>query len=183
MDVVLQSLDAVNRMFDNVRAGVPPQPADPLIMQQLTKFANPQGPASASAVAPVQTAAPMQQAAVAAQPLPNSPMSPADDFDLLLQESNAVKPAATNAPGNDLITEEEFDSLMDELHGSTGAPGKNTAAAAPVASAPASLEDEFENLLDDLQATGQGAFMANSATGSSPVVSAENVAVPARCHR
>ena len=179
MDVVLQSLDAVNRMFDNVRAGVPPQPADPLIMQQLTKFANPQGPASASAVAPVQTAAPMQQAAVAAQPLPNSPMSPADDFDLLLQESNAVKPAATNAPGNDLITEEEFDSLMDELHGSTGAPGKNTAAAAPVASAPASLEDEFENLLDDLQATGQGAFMANSATGSSPVVSAENVAVPA----
>ncbi|EPJ45064.1 MAG: chemotaxis sensor histidine kinase CheA [Osedax symbiont Rs2] len=179
MDVVLQSLDAVNRMFENVRAGVPPQDADPKIMQQLNDFANPQG---ATAAAPVQAAAPVHQAAPAAQPLPKSPMSPADDFDLLLQESNTVKPAATNAPGNDLITEEEFDSLMDELHGSSGAPGKNNAAAPAVASAPAapaSLEDEFENLLDDLQATGQGAFTASPVADTSPVVVPENIAAPA----
>jgi len=181
MDVVLQSLDAVNRMFENVRSGVPPQPADPMIMQKLSNYANVNGTAE-PVPAPAQQAAPATQTASTPQPLPESPMSPADDFDLLLQESNTVKPAATAAPGNDLITEEEFDSLMDELHGSTGAPGKNNAApATPVVSAPpapASLEDEFENLLDDLQATGQGAFTASPAADTSAVVAPANIPEP-----
>ena len=173
MDVVLQSLDAVNRMFENVRAGVPPEAAPPEVMQRLGDFAN----GTASSVSAPEPAA-IPQAAPAQPPLPQSPMSPADDFDLLLQESNTVKPAASRAPGNDLITEDEFDSLMDELHGSTGAPGK-TNAAAPAA--PASLEDEFENLLDDLQATGQGAFKPNtaSATVAAPQSIPEPVVVTA----
>ena len=82
--------------------------------------------------------------------------------------------APKKAPlGNDLITEEEFDSLMDELHGSTGAPGKKSA----IPAAPASLEDEFENLLDDLQASGQGAFKSAVAPAEEP--QAEPVPAPA----
>ncbi|MCJ8297823.1 MAG: chemotaxis protein CheA [Pseudomonadales bacterium] len=170
MDVVLQSLDAVNRMFENVRAGMPPEAAPPEVMQRLSDFAD----GTASSVSATEPAA-IPQSAPAQPPLPQSPMSPADDFDLLLQESNTVKPAASASPGNDLITEDEFDSLMDELHGSTGAPGKATAAAP---AAPASLEDEFENLLDDLQATGQGAFKPNTAAAvAAPQSIPEPVAV------
>jgi len=149
MDVVLQSLDSVNRMFDSVRSGGAPEEADPLLIKQLEAYAN--GTASTESSAP--SLAPAQAVPQAAAPLPNSPMSPTDDFDLLLQESNTVKPVEKQVSGNDLITEEEFDSLMDELHGNTGAPGKEAPKAAP-----ATLEDEFENLLDDLQASGQGAF-------------------------
>lgn len=151
MDVVLQSLDAVNRMFENVRNGDAPEEAHPTLISQLEAYARGESaPAEPSAApAPASTPAP-----AVTQPLPQSPMVATDDFDLLLQESNPVKPTAKVASGNDLITEEEFDSLMDELHGSTGAPGKKEAQPA----APVTLEDEFENLLDDLQASGKGAF-------------------------
>lgn len=152
MDVVLQSLDAVNRMFDNVRVGEPPQAASPELIQQLEMYASgitpDAGDLQATAPAPVG----VSKVAAEVPVLPASPMAATDDFDLLLQEASSVPDAAPALNNKGLITEDEFDSLMDELHGSTGAPGKIANAA------PASLEDEFENLLDDLQATGQGAF-------------------------
>jgi two-component system chemotaxis sensor kinase CheA len=160
MDVVLQSLDAVNKMFDNVRGGIPSEAASPELIKKLEDYASGSVPTLETGSAPNVLA----PAPVKAVPLPESPMVPADDFDLLLQESNLVKTEAQKK-GNDLITEDEFDSLMNELHGATGAPGKVESAAPP------SLEDEFENLLDDLQATGQGAFKApEPAIVSAPVV-------------
>lgn len=166
MDVVLQSLDAVNRMFDNVRNGDAPEDADPMLIKQLEAYAR-------GEIQLDDDPAAVAQPAATAQALPQSPMVATDDFDLLLQESNSVK-APKKAPlGNDLITEEEFDSLMDELHGSTGAPGKKSA----IPAAPASLEDEFENLLDDLQASGQGAFKSAVAPAEEP--QAEPVPAPA----
>jgi len=166
MDVVLQSLDSVNRMFDSVRNGDSPEDADPMLIKQLEAYARGEGSVEV-ATAPLAASAP---AKAVAEPLVQSPMSPSDDFDLLLQESNTVKPVEKKVSGSDLITEEEFDSLMDELHGSTGAPGKKDAPAA----APVSLEDEFENLLDDLQASGQGAFSSASTSAAEP----EPVMVP-----
>jgi two-component system chemotaxis sensor kinase CheA len=172
MDVVLQSLDAVNRMFENVRGGEAPEAADPQLIQQLEVYASGSVPGDESA-APAQPAAvePTAQQAVA-QPLPATPMAPADDFDLLLQESNSVAASVAPVKDNGLITEDEFDSLMDELHGSTGAPGKAKQ------KAPATLEDEFENLLDDLQATGQGAFKAADKVVEAPVAAPEPVVKP-----
>jgi two-component system chemotaxis sensor kinase CheA len=153
MDVVLQSLDSVNKMFDQVRAGGVPAAAPPELIKQLEDYAT----GAISTTAAITPAAPAPVvAATQSAGLPASPNTPADDFDLLLQESVVVKPDPKKAAGGDLITEAEFDSLMDELHGSTGAPGKGSQASA----GPATLEDEFENLLDDLQATGQGAFKA-----------------------
>ncbi len=165
MDVVLQSLDSVNKMFEQVRAGEAPEAAPASLIQQLENYASGGAPVESEAV-PAMQSAPVS----ASVELPNSPMAPADDFDLLLQESSAVKKPAAAAPAkNGLITEEEFDSLMDELHGATGAPGKATVAA------PVTLEDEFESLLDDLQATGKGAFKAapEAAPVAAPVVAKE----------
>jgi len=68
-----------------------------------------------------------------------------------------------------LITEDEFESLLNELHGENGAPGMENDTSAPQVSEAASsdliTDDEFESLLDDLQAQGQGAF-AQSETPS-----------------
>ena len=41
MDVVLQALDAVNEMFETVRAGGEPEPADPQIIESLSYYAKP----------------------------------------------------------------------------------------------------------------------------------------------
>ncbi len=166
MDVVLQSLDAVNRMFENVRGGLAPEPASPELISQLEQYASGNAPSADAPAAPAPVEAPqaaVQPAPAPALELPTSPMAADDDFDLLLKESNTVTSAPATSGGGDLITEEEFDSLMNELHGSTGAPGKQKAAA------PATLEDEFESLLDDLQATGQGAFKATDSAASAPV--------------
>lgn len=152
MDVVLQSLDAVNRMFDNVRVGEPPQAASPELIQQLEMYASGITPDAGDLQATAPASVGVSKVAVEVPVLSASPMAATDDFDLLLQEASSVPDAAPALNNKGLITEDEFDSLMDELHGSTGAPGKIADAA------PASLEDEFENLLDDLQATGQGAF-------------------------
>jgi two-component system chemotaxis sensor kinase CheA len=162
MDVVLQSLDSVNQMFDSVRNGGAPEAAAPELIKLLELYASGNVPGedgaseNAPIVAPVEPE-PESKLAQAASAMPAT-----DDFDLLLQESNVVK-QTNNLPkaDNGLITEDEFDSLMDELHGASGAPGKKAAKAAP-----ASLEDEFENLLDDLQASGQGAFKASNATAA-----------------
>ena len=176
MDVVLQSLDSVNKMFEQVRAGEAPEAAPAILIQQLEKYASGGAPVESEDAPAVQNTAPSVLSATAE--LPASPMAPADDFDLLLQESNVVNKPASQAPAKKgLITEEEFDSLMDELHGATGAPGKTKAAA------PVSLEDEFENLLDDLQATGKGAFKAATETEIVPEVSpvvAKETAKPAQ---
>ena len=65
--------------------------------------------------------------------------------------------SSTNAPESDAITEDEFESLLDELHGS-GSPGKTSKPeVAPKPSASDSdgiTEDEFEALLDQLHGSG-----------------------------
>ena len=172
MDVVLQSLDAVNRMFDNVRVGEPPQAASPELIQQLEMYASGIIPDAGNVrpTAPASVGVPQGEAG--ALVLPASPMAVSDDFDLLLQEASPSPVTAPTRDNKGLITEDEFDSLMDELHGSTGAPGKITNVT------PVSLEDEFENLLDDLQATGEGAFKTVDPATVKPLSETPLVAKP-----
>jgi two-component system chemotaxis sensor kinase CheA len=80
----------------------------------------------------------------------------------------AVAPAST-----DSITDDEFDSLLDQLHGSGKAPG-----AAPKASAPAQIsEDEFDALLDQLHGAGKAPGAAAPAEKSIAGVAAKVPAV------
>ena len=77
--------------------------------------------------------------------------------------------------GIDEITEDEFEALLDELHGS-GAPGQSSAAKSEPAKAAASAaasdndditDEEFEALLDDLH--GKGKFVVKAApTANTP---------------
>ena len=227
MDLVLQALDAVNSMFEAVKNGNYPEAVDPQLLAGLNAMASGQVTA-APVAAPAASAKPQNvqtDAAVSAEfdqlvadlgvaDTVQSNSAPAsgdliteDEFDSLLDQLHGPQGAPGKTPvtpESDLITEDEFDSLLDALHGPNGAPGLvqagtvdnsadaefdqllgggepvTPAAAAPKpAAAQASgdliTDDEFEDLLDELQAKGQGAFSA-AATVAQPDAAPQNVA-------
>jgi len=166
MDVVLRALDSVNEMFDAVRAGEYPAAAEPAILTALDALMRGQPVAAAPTPEPV-----------APPPAPEtSAGNDADaEFDQMLSALGTEAPAPTDAApavGGDEITDDEFEALLDQLHGE-GRHGGVVAAdeatgVAPPSEAPSMgggddeliTEDEFEKLLDELQAQGQGAFVA-----------------------
>ena len=184
MDVVLQALDSVNLMFEQVRSGQEPEPAPADLMQRLVVIteggAEADEPEAATAPAP-------EPVAESSKPNPNTPN---DEFDQLLGDlvSDNKETLASSEAGqradDDLITEDEFDALLDELHGAGKGPG---ALDHPEKSAQVSsdeiTDDEFEALLDDLQSKGQGAFAAlgSADTAAKPeATKLESVAPPAK---
>ncbi|UPQ81505.1 chemotaxis protein CheA [Pseudomonas knackmussii] len=164
MDVVLQALDSVNEMFTQVRERTAVTPATPELLAALTRLAEPAGAHELPVEAPRE---------------PEPEITTADnEFEQFL---GALEQPAESGPAQagDEITDEEFESLLDQLH------GKGAFAAEPVvtpipdaAKAPVSDEitdDEFEALLDQLHGKGQFAEPAAAA----PAESAKAVAKPA----
>ncbi|MCD5993026.1 chemotaxis protein CheA [Pseudomonas sp. CDFA 602] len=138
MDVVLEALDTVNSMFGQVRERTDVTAATPELLAALSRLAEPQ---SADEV-------------VAAEPEPEP---------VVEAVAEAVQPAAAS----DDITDDEFEQLLDSLHGSK--PVAAVSAPAPAAQAPASDEitdQEFESLLDQLH--GKGKFAADAAVAPAP---------------
>lgn len=93
---------------------------------------------------------------------PSAPEPAVSDSDDLFIDVGGDDSAS--ASSSDEITEEEFEALLDQLHGDSAspAPGEDKAASAPAESAPAApsssggagtiSDDEFEALLDELDA-------------------------------
>jgi len=156
MDVVLQALDSVNTMFDEVRDRTAPTPADPALLEALARLATPASEQPAAAPLPT-------------EPEPAAPVPP-----------TAGVAAVAAAEGD--ITDDEFEQLLDALHGPAADASPAASPAAPVAgksaaAAPAGDEitdDEFEALLDQLH--GNGAPTAKEVPAAvapaSPAVSA-----------
>lgn len=236
MDVILQALDTINVMFGQVQDREPVDPAEPALLEALHRFSLPPTaeelqqaaapavevvaetvvetvaetvtvspvvePVAAPVIAPVATPAVDDSAAIAGDSVDDMTQ---DEFDRLLDELHGIgrapgaeaiapvaapeTPAASAFVNNDLvsqiqsetgdITDDEFERLLDELHGAGKGPGcsdfttqvEPVADVAPVntapASAPASMsmgadgddlmtDDEFERLLDELHGSGKG---------------------------
>ena len=93
----------------------------------------------------------------------------------------ADKPAA-DGKKDELITDDEFDQLLDNLHGKGKGPTAEKAAQPVAADKPAATgkkdelitDDEFDHLLDDLHGKGKGPT-ANKPTGNKPAQSASAV--------
>jgi len=145
MDVILQALDTINDMFAQVQNREELDAADPELLAELHRLSEPEGAEPApAATAPVVEATP--------EPVVAEPVATGNNV--------------TSSP--DEMSEDEFEALLDELHGS-GAP---KAVSAPEASAPAAAQvsgddisdEEFESLLDELH--GQGAFSPGVAASS-----------------
>ncbi|MCG8670936.1 MAG: chemotaxis protein CheA [Pseudomonadales bacterium] len=191
MDVVLQALDSVVAMFGQVNAREYPDAADPQLMAALHAIINGESPAAAPAAEAAPAAPPAQEAPAAPEPAAAGGDITDEEFEQFLDaiddeekpaEAAAPEPAAPAADDgfidvdasepaaadndSDEISEEEFEALLDQLHGQGGAPGQNdqpaaatAPAAEPEAAAPAGDEitdDEFENLLDELHGKGKG---------------------------
>ncbi len=159
MDVILQALDVVNEMFTEVKARQPLTPADPQLLAALHFYSEPETPGEAA-----------PQAAKAA-PAVTAPVAP--------QVTKVQQPTASpDSDDVDSITEDEFERMLDELHGSS-APGRTevaaSAPAAPVSAGDDITDDEFEALLDQLH--GKGSFKPE--VPAAPAVTATEPAAPA----
>lgn len=93
--------------------------------------------------------------------------------------SAVAAPAAAAAPaagGSDLITDDEFEALLDQLHG-----GNAPTAVAPARKADDGLisEDEFEALLDQLHGGAAPGAKPVAAVAPTPIAAPRPVAAPA----
>jgi len=148
MDTILQSLDAINGMFTEVKAKQPLTPAAPELLAALHHYSEPE---VAGEVAPVAGKAPQAEQVLAKVEASGIPVVKA-----------AAPAPVVDSEEQDLdsITEDEFERMLDELHGS-GAPGQVAAVASVPAKASSAAgdditDDEFEAILDQLH--GKGGF-------------------------
>ena len=181
MDAVLRSLDVINEMVDGIRSGVEPQPADPALLRQLESFAGSEehsGATSEPAASKEETeteAAPPAQAAQASTPAETAPD----------QHGSAEGE-------EDEITEEEFERLLDQLHGGS-APKKSSPVATRATDGDISSakkagddgqisEEEFDALLDQRTAAraSQEKDSASAAAVSPPAAPSGPSAVEPR---
>lgn len=202
MDVVLQALDSVKDQFDIVTARGELPPVDPALIHALERLVscddlNESSPAEAEQIHAEVVHETVSDAAAAEAPQGDITD---DEFERLLDAINTTPPPKSAAPSpaapianvsvpssavstaavstaaassGDEITEDEFDALLDQLHGKGKAPTAKPAPAATssqspavnnsaaVSTAPASTsdeisEDEFEALLDQLHGKGKG---------------------------
>lgn len=156
MDAVLQVLDEVNGMFALVHDGEEPSPADPALIATLEKLARPQDAVEEEAGEAEIPEAVAEEEVIVEEPQPQT------------QESEAVDKTAA---GDDDITEEEFEDLLDQLHGEGkfgGVPSQEAVKAASQSSQPKPTsesdditEEEFDALLDQLHGKGKHGGIPN----------------------
>ena len=156
MDTFLQVLDVLRLMFDQIRAGEAPSPAPADLLARLQAVAD-------------GTALPPNSELVVAAPAPPIDVDPMAA--IVAEMSTVTSPAlevAAPAGAGELISEEEFDALLDKLQVATAAPVVPAQAGDPKLIS----DEEFEALLDDMH--GAGKFVATPPPGVSaaPVVQA-----------
>lgn len=175
MDVVLETLDNVNAMFEEVRQREALTPAPQELIDRLDQLALPEGEADLSKTEPASALANAGQGDITD-----------DEFEQLLDALNDDKapPAAASeavaadavASGNGDINDDEFEALLDQLHGKgkfAGALAAPAAAKETVAEAssdqPANIsDDEFEALLDQLHGKGGSPTAAAATAPAAP---------------
>ncbi|MCW8090378.1 chemotaxis protein CheA [Alteromonas sp. ASW11-130] len=163
MDVILQATDVVVEMFEKVKARDPLEPADAGLVEILHKLSKPETPdenifGQETAVGQQQTA-PEEEEELIVEEIPQAP------------EVSAMHAQPSSESGGSIedISEDEFEALLDELHGG-GAPGRPAQPEVAAAKAESKnikpeeaasgntediTDDEFEALLDELHGKGQ----------------------------
>lgn len=176
MDSVLQVLDAVNGMFTVINEGEQPEPADPDLLERLRLFA-----------LPVEDAAPAPEVIAVVKEAPAEQP--------VVEPETPVAGAEAEGAASDDISEDEFDALLDQLHGEgkhggippSGQPATEKAAETPAGEIPKPgsgsddiTEDEFDALLDKLHGKGKRGGAPDSAPPPAvPQEAAKKPAAPA----
>ncbi|MEN8177568.1 MAG: chemotaxis protein CheA [Pseudomonadota bacterium] len=163
MDSILEVLDVVNIMFDLIREGTDPENVDSELIQRLGRFAVPESEEQSEPETkqveqtlsePVTSAENRQ----AREEVKHGELSDSEFDDLL----EAIQDPNQQSSHSDKISEDEFEELLDDLHGkgkfSGGAPlpvDEGISKKEPETESDEISEDEFENLLDQIHGKGQ----------------------------
>jgi len=162
MDTMLKALDTVNEQFQAVQEREELPKAEQSLLDELHRLSSPESADEAAA-------APVVEEPVIPEPIVEAPAAPQ---------------AEIAAGSIDEITQDEFEKLLDELHGAGTAPGKPEGAPVPPP-APAAdadmgsdiTDDEFEKLLDELHGVGKAPGEGESAAAE-PAAPAPTPAAP-----
>ncbi len=156
MDVILPVVDVVNAQFDEIRSGQEPTPALPELLARL------EGLLTGGVVAE-------QPATETPTEMEEPPAADADaEFEAIIdaaQNAAQEKTPENTADNNDEISADEFEALLDQLHGEgkhagvpsdkpIGTTAKNETTKPEAESSDIITDDEFEALLDQLHGTG-----------------------------
>jgi len=149
MDVILQATDEVVQMFEFVKAGEPLIAAEKALIDTLTRLSKPES---------ADEAAPLIEAKSLIEPEP------------LIEPESSVDETTTDedvAAQSTDFSEDEFEALLDELHGSGEPAAKEGTTIDESTSNDEDIsDDEFEALLDQLH--GKGQFKSEEAIESAP---------------
>ena len=189
MDVILQALDTINEMFATIQNREQPEPADQALLDVLHKLSQ---PPTAEELAGEDISVAGDVAVAPEEPVIEEPVVDTLDvtadiatdnideddpfaFDMLFDGGGLAdsKPESQNI---DEITEDEFESLLDELHGKGQGPASTTP---DVISSDSDdiTDDEFDSLLDELHGVGNfGEVKQDKVAQPEPVKAAEPVA-------
>lgn len=147
MDVVLQALDSVNAMFQEVRAGSPLTPATDELLDALARLAQPE-----------EVAAAVSEPQDVVAEVPSGADAQADaEFEQLLGAIAETSDSTPVSSESEIITDDEFEALLDQLHGpvTSEVPATPEPSAKAAAASDEITDDEFEALLDQLHGAGQ----------------------------
>ncbi|MDX1300154.1 MAG: chemotaxis protein CheA, partial [Pseudomonas sp.] len=183
MDVILRALDTVNNMFAEIQNRQDPTPAEPQLLEELKRYCRPASEDEvATAPAADETIADLGETEYQQMLDQLAPDTPADRTP---EPASAGTVEQTASDGDD-ISDDEFEALLDQLHGAGKHSGVPASAAAP---APSQSRDvsgdeiddlEFEALLDQLHGDGKGPSITADATVSAPPQAAPAQAAPVR---
>lgn len=154
MDVILQALDTINEMFATIQSREKPEPADPELLAVLHKLGMPPTADEISGASSVEdTPTPVVDADAILDD--DDPFA----FDLLFDGQVDSNDSDVQI---DEITEDEFESLLDELHGKGQSPITTTGSVTSNSSSSDITDDEFDNLLDELHGVGSFGMVSNN---------------------
>ncbi|MCP4272389.1 MAG: chemotaxis protein CheA, partial [Gammaproteobacteria bacterium] len=134
MDVILQSLDTVNDMFAVIKEGEVPEEAEKELLDKLTSYSKPES---------------------------EDDDSPTDIIEASAEVIEEVTEEKSESSGSEDISDDDFEALLDEIHGQGGAPSGTKKDSTPKKSQAKAknssdemTDDDFEALLDDLHGAG-----------------------------
>ncbi|WP_348671328.1 chemotaxis protein CheA [uncultured Idiomarina sp.] len=153
MDVILQALDTINAQFAQLQAREEPEAADSELLETLHKLSQPESEDDTAAD---------DAAADAADDDADVRRASGATNDVAADTNVGRASGATNDAENtvDDIQEDEFEALLDELHGKGQGPGASKTANKKEAPNTHTdndeiTDDEFEALLDELHGSGK----------------------------
>ncbi|MGL6027080.1 MAG: Hpt domain-containing protein, partial [Vibrio sp.] len=166
MDTMLKALDTVNEQFRAVQDGEALQSADPALLDELHRLSKPASDDETESY----------DVELAAEPVVEVVAEVVVETEAMIEPPVSNNDSAVHQGSIDDITDDEFEKLLDELHGKGKAPGteqNNPAAPTPSAShadiGGDITDDEFEKLLDQLHGVGKGPSVESLASSPASV--------------